>query len=68
MKIFKPGSMMQEHLKRASAETKTAGKAPSTNFENVLKILMKPLRRSALVKCNRTLSDPLSSLVGRRHL
>jgi hypothetical protein len=28
---------MQEHLKRASAEIKTAGKAPSTNFENVLK-------------------------------
>jgi hypothetical protein len=38
MKIFKRGSMMQEHLKRASAETKTAGKAPSTNFEIILKL------------------------------
>jgi hypothetical protein len=30
--------------------------------------LMKPSSGGALVKCKRTLSDPLSSLVGRRHL
>jgi hypothetical protein len=36
MKFFKPGSMMQEYLKRASAEQKTVGQV-SANFEISLK-------------------------------
>jgi hypothetical protein len=42
MKVFKPGSMMQEHrkyIKRASAEAEDSWKASNTNFENTLEML-----------------------------
>jgi hypothetical protein len=39
-----------------------------TQILKYLESLMKPPSGGTLVKCNRTLSDPLSSLVGRRHL
>jgi hypothetical protein len=50
---------------------RTTRKAPSTNFENTLKLLRdinEPLRRSALVKCKWTLSNLLSSSIGRGNL
>jgi hypothetical protein len=39
MKFFKPGSMMQEHLKRASAEAKDSWTSASANFEITLKLM-----------------------------
>jgi hypothetical protein len=39
-----------------------------TQILKYLESLMKPSSGGTLVKCKRTLSDPLSSLVGRRHL
>jgi hypothetical protein len=39
-----------------------------TQILKCLETLMKPSSGGTLVKCKRTLSDPLSSLVGRRHL
>jgi hypothetical protein len=37
MKIFKRGSMMQEHLKQASVEMQDSWKSTHAIFENILK-------------------------------
>jgi hypothetical protein len=39
MKIFKPESMMQKHLKQASAEAKDSWTSASANFEITLELM-----------------------------